>query len=222
MKRTIYIFILLLSPLFIWAQAPGTNGRAEGVRPKPVNESPKTQVEKAPELADFYKEMGVPVDIDDPASWLARQADLRSNGTTEADFLPGAVAEKLQEMEARLLQLQLLNEQLQADNQTIRRSMYACCGSGSEAADIEPSLYQNVPNPAVDETTIGFYLPDGVKEARLDIRDTAGKLIKQISLNDRGNGQVALDRSAMGAGTYVYTLYADQKLVDSKILLIQR
>ena len=222
MKRIIYALIVVLLPLFIRAQAPGTNGRAEGVRPKPVTESPKTQVEKAPELADFYKEMGVPVDIDDPGSWLARQADLRSNGTTEADFLPAAVAEKLQEMEARLLQLQLLNEQLRADNEQIRRSMYACCGSGSDASGIESSLYQNVPNPAVDETTIGFYLPDGVKEARLDIRDTAGKLIKQIPLNDRGNGQVALDRTTMDSGTYIYTLYADQKLVDSKILLIQR
>jgi hypothetical protein len=222
MKRIIYALIVVLSPLCIQAQAPGTNGRAEGVRPKPVTESSKTPVEKAPELTEFYKDMGVPVDIDDPASWLARQADLRSNGVTEADVLPAAVAEKLREMEARLLQLQLLNEQLRADNESIRRSMYACCGSSEDASGIEPSLYQNVPNPATDETAIGFFLPEAAKEARLDIRDTAGKLIKRIPLNERGNSKVNIDRTLLHTGTFIYTLYVDEKLIDSKILLIQQ
>lgn len=220
MKRKIYVLTLILSPVFMWAQAPGTNGRTEGVRPKPVTESPSEQIEKVPEISDFLREMGVPVDLDHPEAWLDRNQDLLTTSTA-GQLSTDATAKRLQQLEAKLLQLQLLNEQLRADNEDIRRSMYACCGSSMDGADLAPSLYQNAPNPATEETTIGFFLPDAVKEARLDIRDTAGKLIRQIPLSDRGNSKITLDRSQLGTGTYVYTLFADEKLINSKILLIQ-
>jgi len=222
MKRKIYALIFVLSPLFIWAQAPGTNGRAQGVRPKPVTESPNNQIEKIPDHSEFLREMGIPVDLDNPEAWLERNQDLQAAVTSSATLSAETTTKKLQQLEAKLVQLQLLNEQLRADNEDIRRSMYACCSSGSDEAGMEPSLYQNSPNPAQEETAIGFFLPDAVKEARLDIRDTAGKLHKRIPLTDRGNSKVTLDRAQLGNGTYVYTLFADQKLVDSKILLIQQ
>lgn len=220
MKRKIYTLTLVLSPLFLWAQAPGTNGRPEGVRPKPVTETPKDQIDKAPEISDFLREMGVPVDLDHPEAWLDRNQQLLTTATA-GQLTTDATAKRLQQLEAKLLQLQLLNEQLRADNEDIRRSMYACCGSSNDDSPIAPSLFQNAPNPATEETTIGFFLPDAVKEARLDIRDTAGKLIKRIPLSDRGDSKITLDRTNLGTGTYVYTLFADEKLIDSKILLIQ-
>ena len=222
MKRKIYALILVLAPLCIWAQAPGTNGRAEGVRPKPVSESPKSQNEKVPEYSEFLQEMGVPLDLDHPEAWLDRNQDLHSAVTPSATLSAESNARKLRQLEATLRQLQLINEQLRADNEDIRRSMYACCGSSTDGTAIEASLFQNSPNPAQEETAIGFFLPDAIKEARLDIRDTTGKLIKRIPLTDRGNSKITLDRSQLGNGTYVYTLFADQKLVDSKILLVQQ
>ncbi len=82
--------------------------------------------------------------------------------------------------------------------------------SSSEAyTSDEAELYQNVPNPFVTETRIGFYLPSA-GTAELTIRDVAGRVLRTIDGDyEAGYNEVRLDRQSLPAGTLYYTLSYD-------------
>ena len=79
------------------------------------------------------------------------------------------------------------------------------------------TLEQNIPNPPVgNATTIGYNIPKGATKATMVIADVYGKQVKQINLSNTGKGQLKVDTEGLSAGTYVYTLFADGKMMESK------
>lgn len=83
-------------------------------------------------------------------------------------------------------------------------------------------LEQNVPNPTHGTTTIRYGIPDGATSARLTLTNSKGQLLKTISINGRGTGQVILETSALPAGVYNYTLWIGGREADTKQLVITR
>ena len=47
-------------------------------------------------------------------------------------------------------------------------------------------------------------------------------MIKQISLNTKGKGNINVDTSTLAAGAYQYTLYVNGKLIDTKQMVLSR
>jgi flagellar hook assembly protein FlgD len=84
------------------------------------------------------------------------------------------------------------------------------------------SLEQNAPNPVNGTTTIRYHVPENTTSARLTITNAKGQVVKTISLSNRGNGQVNVNKSMLAAGTYHYTLYVDGRQADTKRLIIAR
>ncbi|PSR06497.1 MAG: hypothetical protein BRD49_00180, partial [Bacteroidetes bacterium SW_10_40_5] len=67
----------------------------------------------------------------------------------------------------------------------------------------EPILYQNVPNPFQDETVIKYYLPEDSRNSELLIASAReGTVLKRISLEQSGKGQVNLQTDNLKTGTY--------------------
>ena len=84
-----------------------------------------------------------------------------------------------------------------------------------------PKLEQNIPNPFHENTTIKYYLPSNSRTATITISDMNGVQLKQFDLvGTRGFGQVLISGGAFVAGTYVYTLTVDGKVVDSKRMVL--
>ena len=83
-------------------------------------------------------------------------------------------------------------------------------------------LDQNTPNPASGITVIRYHIPATATTAYISITDAKGAIIKTISLNNRGTGQVNLNTSVLAAGNYNYTLWVDGNLSNTKRLLIAR
>ncbi len=81
------------------------------------------------------------------------------------------------------------------------------------------TLEQNKPNPLSNTTSIRYNLPAGAKNARLMITDNSGKTIKQVTLT-AGAGVVNIDASALGNGTYQYSLMIDGKRIESKTMVV--
>jgi|GEM_PF-4435491 len=215
---TLAFFCLQLPGLS--AQEPGNDGRPVGTLPgnQPTQEKAPQKQDKLKTYSEYYKEMGVPMDVDVPGDWLDQQNELAANRTTAATADQSEeMAKRLKKLEAQWLRLQLLNEQLQADNAELRRSIYACCSGSS---DLQPALYQNVPNPSNEQTSIAYFLPQQVKSARLVIKTIDGKELSSYALDQRGEGKMELDTALLQAGTYIYFLYADQAIVDSKIMIL--
>lgn len=77
-------------------------------------------------------------------------------------------------------------------------------------------LEQNVPNPFAEQTIINYYLPESVNDAKLLFYNQQGKVIKEVALNDRGNGKVNVFGSELSNGTYSYTLICDGEVIATK------
>ncbi|MBA4166974.1 MAG: tail fiber domain-containing protein [Chitinophagaceae bacterium] len=87
----------------------------------------------------------------------------------------------------------------------------------SEAAG---SLGQNIPNPGASVTTIPYRLPSGSHQARLALTDIAGRLIQSIPLS--ASGAARLSTSSLPSGVYHYSLIIDNRVIDTKQMLITR
>ena len=82
-------------------------------------------------------------------------------------------------------------------------------------------LYQNIPNPFISETRIGFWLPQASR-AELMIRDVAGRVLRVIEGDyEQGYNEVRLDRQNLPAGTLYYTLTTDNDQ-QTKVMLLER
>jgi hypothetical protein len=83
-------------------------------------------------------------------------------------------------------------------------------------------LFQNVPNPVIDNTSISFYLPkDG--NVRLTVSNTLGQEIMTLSSADytRGMHTIQMDATTMSTGVYFYKLEANQRFITKQLTLIK-
>ncbi len=94
---------------------------------------------------------------------------------------------------------------------------------GQENSDYlasEFQLFQNRPNPFVDETVIGFMLPKA-SAAKLSIFDFSGRLIKSIDQEfDKGYNELDINIGDLGGpGVYYYELESDEYQATRKMIL---
>jgi hypothetical protein len=96
------------------------------------------------------------------------------------------------------------------------KSAESLVGNNSNSA----KLLQNVPNPFTQNTNIEFYLPATVNKATMYIYDLQGKQVKSISIIQRESGSIIIYGSELWPGMYYYTLIADEKIVDTRQLIL--
>ena len=84
------------------------------------------------------------------------------------------------------------------------------------------ALFQNTPNPFTENTEIAFYLPQSVTNAMLCIYDMNGRQLSQDIINARGNATFIVNGNHYGAGMYLYSLIADNQIVDTKRMILTR
>jgi trimeric autotransporter adhesin len=84
------------------------------------------------------------------------------------------------------------------------------------------SLDQNIPNPFSNETTINYSLPQNYSSARIIITNKLGKTLKEINVSGKGKGSLKVDASTLANGAYQYSLYVNNKLIDTKQMVSQK
>ncbi|MDR1543618.1 MAG: tail fiber domain-containing protein [Prevotellaceae bacterium] len=84
------------------------------------------------------------------------------------------------------------------------------------------ALYQNAPNPFNENTEISFYLPETVSNAVLCVYDMNGKQLSQTAITERGNAKLTLNGRRYGAGMYLYSLIADNQVIDTKRMILTK
>ena len=94
--------------------------------------------------------------------------------------------------------------------------------NGSTIAGLGFELYQNSPNPFINKTQIGFYLPEAT-EATLTIYDETGRMVfTQRGDYSKGYNAVTIDRAVLSTtGVLYYQLEtasnsATRKMIQSK------
>lgn len=147
---------------------------------------------------------------------------------TDKDFLAvnyqmiiPVLTEAMKELNAKV-------EKAEKENADLRQQLNDICSNGcaglrgSGSGDVAApgnQLLQNVPNPFSLQTTIGYVINNG-STAFINVNALDGKLIKQLNITTKGSGSVTINGSELSAGTYTYSLYVDDKVIDTKIMVI--
>lgn len=85
-----------------------------------------------------------------------------------------------------------------------------------------PFLYQNAPNPFTGKTEIRYFIPESIKVAQISVYNLQGSLLKQIPIDQRGEGVHVIYGSEFTPGVYLYGLIADNRQVDVKKMILTR
>lgn len=79
-----------------------------------------------------------------------------------------------------------------------------------------PVLFQNTPNPFNSKTSIDYYIPEGTSQASIIVSNQEGKLVYSSIIKSTGMGRTILDDLKISQGTYLYSLYVNGILIDTK------
>ena len=91
--------------------------------------------------------------------------------------------------------------------------------ASGEAAGKTVELFQNRPNPFDESTVISFWLDERAArgDARIVITDTGGRVIRQLPVAvQAGMNEILYEHGYNMTGTFLYSLWLDGKLVDTK------
>jgi hypothetical protein len=83
-------------------------------------------------------------------------------------------------------------------------------------------LYQNIPNPFNNTSSIKYYIPSWATSANLVVSDGMGKIVSNTSINEVGDyGTSYVNAEGLNPATYYYSLYVNQTLIDTKTMVVQ-
>ncbi len=83
-------------------------------------------------------------------------------------------------------------------------------------------LEQNSSNPFSATTVIPFYLAQTNSNASIRISTLAGSIVKNIPVSGPGYQTVTITTDKLANGTYIYSLVAGNKILDSKKMIVAR
>jgi len=93
-------------------------------------------------------------------------------------------------------------------------------GSGTSIDGITPVLYQNVPNPFNQQTSIKYFIPTTAQSANIMFFDLQGKLIKTVQVTNFGDGAVTINGNELTPGMFVYSLIVNGNIMDTKRMIL--
>jgi hypothetical protein len=151
----------------------------------------------------------------------AIQSTLSSNETIEfkalnyTELIP-ILIKGMQEQQTQIEKLNANNAVLQKEVDELKSLI-----SKNSETRVASSGYlkQNSPNPFSGSSIISYYIPENVSNAQIKVTDINGRLIK-IFNPAKGDGQINIEGGELAAGTYNYSLYINNKTVDTKQMVL--
>lgn len=215
------IFVLLASCQLTFAQSAENNGRDLDAQPGTVIEAPTPTTNTVVNVED---------DRDAPTGEVTEEAldyfypvdiDIINEDLSNS-IHPVELVERINELSNLVKSLKADYEELKLENSVIRQSFSNCCSSADLGLGAKDAyILQNAPNPFVETSEIKYFVPAGLKNVRMEVRDLKGELIVSIPIEESGYGKVNVGNSdkAISAGTYIYSLSVDGQMIDSNVML---
>jgi hypothetical protein len=109
----------------------------------------------------------------------------------------------------------------------LEKTITQLCESGCEglkkpgsSSDVDV-LYQSIPNPTDSEALINYHLSREYRDASITVSSQDGKQLMSVKLDTKkGAGSIKLGLGELANGTYLYTLVAGERVIDTKRLQI--
>ncbi|MEM9687600.1 MAG: T9SS type A sorting domain-containing protein [Bacteroidota bacterium] len=83
-------------------------------------------------------------------------------------------------------------------------------------------LRQNTPNPFNKTTTINAVVPENIQQAKIVVYNLQGLELERYNIDKRGNVAVEIAGGRFPSGMYLYALIADNKVIDTKKMILTR
>ena len=131
------------------------------------------------------------------------------------------LVEGFKEQQIIIESLQLEIQEFKKDNNSERKlKSSTTTGTSILKENTINSLYQNAPNPFSKSTTIQYSLAKNVKKAMICIYDMSGTQLKCIPIHFTGYGNITINGNELEPGMYMYSLLADEQLIDTKRMIL--
>jgi len=83
-------------------------------------------------------------------------------------------------------------------------------------------LDQNSPNPFSKKSTITCYIPESSKRSMIVVYTIDGKAVKTFNNLSKGFNRIEIVPNTLAAGVYNYTLFVDNKAIESRQMVLAR
>ena len=87
---------------------------------------------------------------------------------------------------------------------------------------VKGELGQNHPNPFHQNTSINYFVPSTVKNAKIQITSLNGEILDLIPLKTKGKGQLTIKANTFPSGTYYYSLILDGQINQTKKMILNK
>lgn len=132
-----------------------------------------------------------------------------------------AIKEQQKEIESNTQKIQELNKRIEELEKAISGLTNQGDFKSLESSNLSQSyLYQNRPNPFSTSTSINYFIDGSVQNASIIIYDIYGKELKNYKISSIGEGSITVNASELTAGTYLYKMVCDGKVVDTKKMVL--
>ena len=118
--------------------------------------------------------------------------------------------------------VQDLSEQVSALSSGNAKINKAPKAQQSAIDNVVATLYQNTPNPFSDNTMISYIVPTDAQNAYIYIYDMTGVQLAQYPVTTFGEGAVTINANELYAGSFLYSLVVDGKLIDTKQMVLTK
>lgn len=135
-------------------------------------------------------------------------------------FIP-VLVEAVKQLDDKISVLERENASLKSEIKRICDE--GCLGFTNTTHNTEQNyLAQNEPNPTSQQTLISYNVSGFKNSAYVQVVALDGKVLSTYNIKSVGLGTYILNTSGFTAGSYVYSLFVDDKLVDSKKMIISK
>ncbi len=129
-------------------------------------------------------------------------------------------AVKEQQKQIEILQQIVYSQENELINLKSANSTQKLYQDNNDFKDDKSVLYDNTPNPFNIETEIKYYISENTISANIIIYDLQGKEMKSFNTLQKGYGSIIINSSELYAGMFVYTLIVDNKIIDTKRMIL--
>jgi hypothetical protein len=138
------------------------------------------------------------------------------------------LAEAIKELNDKIVSIEKKSEELMIENTDLKKAIADIYETLLKNTTIENKitksenkLLKNIPNPPLSSTSIEYLWQTG-QFAYIVLNSIDGRLIQKISLSKKGKNTIPLNTSGLTSGIYLYQLFIDNKLIDSKQMIIAK
>ncbi len=144
------------------------------------------------------------------------------------------LVEAMKEQQTQVETLQAILYSQEQEITSLKNAVDNCCSSemnksilkslaiNDEIITQNAKLFDNYPNPFNLNTVIKFEIPENSAKAKLIIHNIQGIELKSFDITNKGFGNITINGSELSAGMYLYTLLIDNKIIDTKRMLLTK